>query len=794
MNASGNSSFAWANSNSGTFSTYVCAYNQALSTQLVGVTAVDSANPARHSWDPDIAMDDSGKFDVAYGNTDVYVARYSASGSLRETPFIVNTTTANTQQSPAIAVKRDTGDFAVAWQSQDQAVVGALAVVARRYSSTAAPVTGEYLLNQTTAYNASYPAIAMSTTGNALAVWQSYQTSASNAHAIYGRWMPVWMNTSTTDIAALSVQATGSVVPGESVSVRTTFHNPSFVNTGSFSIQFYLSDDATITTGDTPLGGPYTVPSLLPGQTYVANYNITLPLDTAQGTRYIGVIVDGSNLVPEIDEWNNTASQAITVQLPFSPVGVETGVNTTTLNAQSAPAIAMRATGDYVIAWSGDGPGDPDGVFFQRYNAQGQAQGVETRANTTTSGAQTLAALATNKTSGDFVVVWAGNGAADADGIYFQRYDASGNPQGGETLANGTTTGLQTNPTVGMDDSGNFVIAWRTGSPYTIYARRFSNSGAAMGGEFRVDTPTYPGDAGNQDYPSVSMNGSGSFVVAWQSALEENVSANLDGVYFQRFDSSGARTGSQTHADLYMTSYQSRPSAALADNGVLVVAWQSSGQEQLGSADAANYGVYFQRYDANNVLLSADNAGSFYSGDVQANAYAAGDQNVSASRHGARRRIRHCLAKQRAGRGRAGRLPAKVHQCRGAAAGAAPGEHVQRGEPAIPGGCRRQRWPLRGGVAERWPGWLGCRRVCAVVQRGDGHDTAKRGHCDDQRRGGFGCDRGGGDVHGERGLQRSDESHAEADDHVYPRRCRHAQLHRRQLAGQHALCRDVWRG
>ena len=45
--------------------------------------------------------------------------------------------------------------------------------------------------------------------------------------------------------------------------------------------------------------------------------------------------------------------------------------------------VAMDGSGNYVVVWSGEGPGDTTGVFFQRYSANGAPQGSETRINQT---------------------------------------------------------------------------------------------------------------------------------------------------------------------------------------------------------------------------------------------------------------------------------------------------------------------------------------------------------------------------------------------------------------------------
>ena len=101
---------------------------------------------------------------------------------------------------------------------------------------------------------------------------------------------------------------------------------------------------------------------------------------------------------------------------------------------QFAPAIAFDDSGNFVIIWQsyGQDKANTYGIFGQRYDSAGNAVGGEFQVNTTTSGDQDEVAVAMDA-DGDFVVVWAGQGASPADtwGIWAQRYDSAGNAVGG---------------------------------------------------------------------------------------------------------------------------------------------------------------------------------------------------------------------------------------------------------------------------------------------------------------------------------------------------------------------------
>ncbi len=189
------------------------------------------------------------------------------------------------------------------------------------------------------------------------------------------------------------------------------------------------------------------------------------------------------------------------VLLSASPAGVETQVNTEILGNQQTSldvpvrAVATDADGDYVVTWSSDGQdGSGWGVYAQRYNATGVAQGGEIHVSTTTLNAQTEASVAMDAT-GDFVITWTSY-AQDGSGfgIYAQRYNSAGVAQGGEFQVNATTTGNQQYPSVAMDASGNFVVTWSSfgqdGDGWGVYLRRYDANGVAQGGETLVNTYT----------------------------------------------------------------------------------------------------------------------------------------------------------------------------------------------------------------------------------------------------------------------------------------------------------------
>ena len=78
---------------------------------------------------------------------------------------------------------------------------------------------------------------------------------------------------------------------------------------------------------------------------------------------------------------------------------------------------------------------------------------------------------------GGFVVTWqSSNQDGSEDGIFAQRYDASGDSIGSEFRVNTYYSSTQSNPSTTALDDGGFVVTWQSygqdGSNYRIFAQR----------------------------------------------------------------------------------------------------------------------------------------------------------------------------------------------------------------------------------------------------------------------------------------------------------------------------------
>lgn len=177
--------------------------------------------------------------------------------------------------------------------------------------------------------------------------------------------------------------------------------------------------------------------------------------------------------------------------------------------------------------------------------------------------------------AGDFVVVWQNN-----NGIFAQRYDASGAAEGTQVQVSGDTP-LNFNPSVAMDAAGDFVVAWTSPDAVKSYsdvmARQFNAAGQPQGSELLVSSWAAS--------PSVAMDAAGDFGIAWvQYAYQD-----MNMISAARYSSDGVTEAHQSPVSWidqrtkFVVQY---PSLAMDAAGDMVVVWSQNGDSMSGVYDS----------------------------------------------------------------------------------------------------------------------------------------------------------------------------------------------------------------
>jgi hypothetical protein len=295
--------------------------------------------------------------------------------------------------------------------------------------------------------------------------------------------------------------------------------------------------------------------------------------------------------------------------------GGEFRVNSITFNNQHEPAVALDADGDFVITWSDDIFEGSRGVWATGFNSAGAALTGQFRVNTYTYSSQRASSIAA-ETNGDFVVVWSSFRQDDpifefSYGVFGQRFNSAGGVLATEFQVNTYTPTYQQYPRVSSDADGDFVVVWAStgaqdGHSTGIFAQRFNSSGAALAVEFMVNSRTTT----RQDYPAVALDADGDFVVVWESPHD----GSGYGVFGQRFNSAGTRLGVEFQVNTFTSLSQYKAVVAAEADGDFVVAWHS--HQQDGGA-AGLKGIFARRFSS---------AGTPQAAEFQVNVFTLYDQ------------------------------------------------------------------------------------------------------------------------------------------------------------------------
>jgi hypothetical protein len=290
----------------------------------------------------------------------------------------------------------------------------------------------------------------------------------------------------------------------------------------------------------------------------------------------------------------------------FVPLGSEFQVGTYTSYQQSFPALGADPAGNFVVAWDDDFTSPRPGNG-QRFSSSGAALGTEFLVSLYPSSAHVEAVAADS--ASNFVVLFDSFRGVDND-VIAQRFDSLGARVGSEFQVNTATAGSQSGRALAFDTAGNWLAVWNgpDGDAGGTFGQRFDSGGTPLGTEFQVSTITL----GNEVFASAATDPTGGFVVVWN---RESPSFNTD-VFAQRFDSSGARLGSEFQVNLVTADTQAvgLHSVATAPNGDFVVVWNSFAQ------DGSGFGVMAQRFDSSGARLGAE---------LLVNSYTAGHQAPS---------------------------------------------------------------------------------------------------------------------------------------------------------------------
>lgn len=224
---------------------------------------------------------------------------------------------------------------------------------------------------------------------------------------------------------------------------------------------------------------------------------------------------------------------------------------TTDIGTDEAPRIATDGSGNWLAVWhSNENLGGTIGTDYDILVAHSSNNGatwsdpipLNTNASTDT-GDDKDPDIATDG-AGNWLVVWdskenlGGNIGTDYD-IFAARSTDNGASWSNPVVVNSnasTDTGDDQYPRISTDSSGHWVVVWQSndslggtiGSDNDILVSTSSNNGSSWSTVKALNTNA-SSDVGSDTYPCIANDGAGHWIVAWQSNENLNDQINTDG-------------------------------------------------------------------------------------------------------------------------------------------------------------------------------------------------------------------------------------------------------------------------
>lgn len=587
-------------------------------------------------------------------NADVRGQIFTASGQPIGSEFRINTTTIGNQYNGAVTATVD-GGFVVAWS--DYSGVGddndTSAVKAQAFDADGRMVGTEIVVNATTAQGQEGPALATLSDGSVIVVFQDFSSlSGSSSYKIRAQGLHLsgdqidggagtdFANIDRSDANTdLVFDLTNPAVPqvlreGTTVTniERVEFRAGAGTDTltgGALADSLFGNGGRDVLrggAGDDHINGGVGI-NVLKGEagndTLVSEAEGVL--DAISAEIVVALEFNGSLALTRLHNggfaavWNRTAQDGtfdIALQL-FNAAGAKAGsiqtINSITFYEQYAPTITSLANGDVVVAWvdySGLGQdADPPAIKMQILHQDGLKVGGELLVNLPLGyqDSPSVAAL----TNGKFVVTWsdfAGPGADTNGSVRAQIFNSDGSKSGGELSVNTISASTQNDSAIVGLANGGFVITWtdfsgQTGSVSSVRGQVFTAAGQKVGNELLLQSSLN----GVRNDTSVAALADGRFIVTWTdnsfSLLGTPIIVNPEiqkqdrsdtAILGQIFTADGQRSGDLFQVNTTKTFAQSSSTvAALADGGFVVAWFDQSGE----GGDPESGAIKAQAYD-----------------------------------------------------------------------------------------------------------------------------------------------------------------------------------------------------
>ncbi len=250
-------------------------------------------------------------------------------------------------------------------------------------------------------------------------------------------------------------------------------------------------------------------------------------------------------------------------------------------NSYADPAVATLSNGSYFVAYEhNNSASSSTDIQIAVVNATATAKDVAAK-DVTNVGPNSFAGNADVAATGNnAVVVWAQGPSANRD-IKLKLIGPTGTLLDTETVIDNTVHNDE--PSAATLSDGRVVVVWegRGANLNEIFGRIYNPAT----GSFAGDTFTVTARVGNQTEPSVAALKDGGFVVDWSDSSATFGDASGLGVHARRFDDTGVAVGDEFLVNSGVSNNQRRPAIAANGDDVTFAVWTTTGTDNTTDTD-----------------------------------------------------------------------------------------------------------------------------------------------------------------------------------------------------------------
>ncbi|MEO0682922.1 MAG: hypothetical protein AAF192_21210, partial [Pseudomonadota bacterium] len=399
--------------------------------------------------------------------TDVTITREQDAFGAVDDEVQTNSFTAGEQTDPSVGTLYDpvTGDpngYVVVWTSNNQDATGdgSDGVFGQVYDISGAPVGGEFLVNTNTTVSQQNAEVMGLATGGFVTTWQDNSGQDESSTQIYAQVYDAAYQPVGTEIF---VDSSGGRQFNAAIATRTN---------GDFVIVRESNDDQS-PFQRTIVGQRYNDA----GGTVFTEFEIDSPADIAFTNPDVATLIAGPMVVVfqasglEANDTGIATSNGVFGQLVAGNgtlIGDVFQINSRERFSQDSPSVAALSNGGFVVVYSSQFNDDfgfttSNGVYGQRFDASGARVGEEFLVNEIVNGTQTNPQVVAGP-DGGFTVIFEDSNGTDGSGtgVFTQTYDADGARQDGRVQVNQEVSSTQNNGAIASLGDGNYVAAWQS--------------------------------------------------------------------------------------------------------------------------------------------------------------------------------------------------------------------------------------------------------------------------------------------------------------------------------------------